>query len=36
MGFVKGRNVELLSLFPEELTYYISALNFERGFPVKD
>ena len=34
MGFVKGRKIdELLSLFPEDASYYLSCPNLERGLP---
>ena len=36
MGFVKGREISpLLSLFPEDASYYLSCPNLERGLPVK-
>ena len=37
MGFVKGREIPpLLSLFPEDASYYLSCPNIERGLPVKE
>ena len=37
MGFVKGRKIpSLLSLFPEDASYYLSCPNLERGLPVKE
>ena len=37
MGFVKGREISpLLSLFPENASYYLSCPNLERGLPVKE
>jgi len=37
MGFVKGRKTpSLLSLFPEDASYYLSCPNLERGLPVKE
>ena len=37
MGFVKGREISpLLSLFPEDASYYLSCPNLERGLPVKE
>lgn len=37
MGFVKGREIpSLLSLFPEDASYYLSCPNIERGLPVKE
>jgi dihydrofolate synthase/folylpolyglutamate synthase len=37
MGFVKGREISpLVSLFPENASYYLSCPNLERGLPVKE
>ena len=37
MGFVKGREISpLLSLFPEDASYYLSCPNLERGLPIKE
>ena len=37
MGFVEGREISpLLSLFPEDASYYLSCPNIERGLPVKE
>ena len=37
MGFVEGREISpLLSLFPEDASYYLSCPDVERGLPVKE
>lgn len=37
MGFVKGRAVkELIALFPQDASYYISSPNVERAFPLDE
>lgn len=36
LGFVKGKNVnELISLFPEEATIYLSTPKIQRGYPLE-